>query len=105
MCIHLVFSTLVTLKGGGVAVLCKNDLKVKLLNFIETPYMEIVWCKISTQNWEYYVASVYHPPGLIYEACELLDFLSDSCDQILHDDPNAKIISPCTRQSNPGLLL
>ena len=50
MCIHLVFSTLVTLKGGGVAVLCKNDLKVKLLNFIETPYMEIVWCKISTQN-------------------------------------------------------
>lgn len=55
--------------------------------------MEIVWSKISTPNSEYQVASVYQPPDHTYEAFELLDVLSDCCDQILHDDPsNVKII-------------
>ena len=62
------------------------------LNFTETHHLEVVWCKISTTNSEYYVASVYHPPDPIYDTCELLDFMSNSCDQILHDDPDAKII-------------
>ena len=38
------------------------------------------------------MASIYHPPDPIYDAAELLDFLSDTCDQILLEDPNAKII-------------
>lgn len=32
-------------KGGEVAVLCRNDFKINALNFTETPYLEIVWCK------------------------------------------------------------
>ena len=57
--------------------------------------LETVWCKITTPNSEYHVASVYHPPVTIYETNDLLDFLSDSCDQILLDDPNANIIMAC----------
>ena len=53
---------------------------------------ETFWCNITTPNSEYYVASVYHPPDLIYEATDLLDFLSDSCDQLLLNDPNANIV-------------
>ena len=32
-------------KGGEVAVLCGNDFKINALNFTETRYLEIVWCK------------------------------------------------------------
>ncbi|EDO43665.1 predicted protein, partial [Nematostella vectensis] len=41
---------------------------------------------------EFYAASVYHPPNPVYDAAELLDFMSDTCDQILLENPNAKII-------------
>ena len=30
---------------------------------------------------------------ILYDACELLDYMSNSCDQIFYDDPNAKIIT------------
>ena len=36
--------------------------------------------------------SVCYQPDPIYEATDLLEFLSDSCDQILLDDPIANII-------------
>ena len=51
-----------------------------------------MWCRILTPNYEHYVASVYHSFDPIYDECELLDVMLNSCDQILHDDPNAKII-------------
>ncbi|PFX32709.1 hypothetical protein AWC38_SpisGene2368 [Stylophora pistillata] len=78
--------------GGGVAVLCRNDFKIEMFSFMETHFLEIVWCKILPPNSEYYVASVYHPPDPIYDTWELLDFISNSCDEVLHNDPNAKII-------------
>ena len=77
--------------GGGVAVICRNDWKIKPLNVKEHFDSETVWCKITTHNSEYYVACVYHPPDPIYDANDLLEFISDACDQILLDDPNTKI--------------
>ena len=76
--------------GGGVAIICRNDWKVKVLNAGED--FECVWCKITTPNSEYHVSCVYHPPDPIYEATDLLNFMSDFCDQTLLNDPNAKII-------------
>ena len=43
-------------------------------------------------NNKYYTAVIYHPPDPIYAESELLDQLSDSCEQILLSDPSAKII-------------
>ena len=63
-----------------------------MVNANEEFEFETLWCKITTPNPEYYAASVYHPPHSIYEPADLLKFLSDTCDQILHDDPNAKIV-------------
>ena len=53
---------------------------------------ETLWCKITTPNSGYYAASIYYPFDPIYEPAELLKFSSDTCDQILHYDPNAKIV-------------
>ena len=68
------------------------DFKIIMLNFKVTRYLEIVWWRIWTPNSEHYVASVYHSFDPIYDECELLDVMLNSCDQILHDDPNAKFI-------------
>ena len=39
------------------------------------------------------VAAIYHPPGdYSYDAKELIDYLIDSCEQILLRDPNMNII-------------
>ena len=79
--------------GGGVAIICRNDWKIRVLNFKANFEFETVWCKIQTTNSKYYMASIYHPPDPeVYKATDLIDFLSDSCDQILHDEPDAKIV-------------
>ena len=39
------------------------------------------------------MASIYHPPDPeVYKATDSIEFLSDSFDQILNDDPDAKIV-------------
>ena len=78
--------------GGGVAVICRKDWKIKAINANGQFEFETLWCKITTPNSEFFAASVYHPPDPIYEPAALLNFLSETCDQILHDDPNAKIV-------------
>ena len=78
--------------GGGVAVICRKDWKIKAINANGQFEFETLWCKITTPNSEFFAASVYHPPDPIYEPADLLNFLSETCDQILHDDPNAKIV-------------
>ena len=42
--------------GDGVAILCRDDWKVKNLDFDNN--LECVWCEIVTLNTKYYVASV-----------------------------------------------
>ena len=47
--------------GGGVAIICRNDWKIRVLNFKANFEFETVWCKIQTTNSKYYMASIYHP--------------------------------------------
>ena len=67
--------------GGGVAIICRNDWKCKVLNFQNN--LECIWCEIKTANSKYYAASLYHPPEPVYEEGELLNHLSESIEQIL----------------------
>ena len=43
-------------------------------------------------NSKYYVAAVYHFPDPVYAGGEILDYLSDCCEQVLSSDPYARII-------------
>ena len=76
--------------GGGVAIICREDWKCKSLNFQNN--LECIWCEIETANSKYYVASVYHPPDPTYQESELLNHLSESIEQILQWESNARII-------------
>ena len=72
--------------GRGVSIFCRND-------WISISYdFECLWCEIITVNSEYHVAVVYHPPNPAYADVELLDHLSDTCEQILSSKPNVRII-------------
>ena len=51
-----------------------------------------VWSIITTSNSKYYVAAVYHPPDPVYAGGEILDYLSDCCEQVLSSDPDARIV-------------
>ena len=54
--------------------------------------LESIWCEIETANSKYYVASVYHPPEPTYQESEFLNHLSESIEQILQWESNARII-------------
>ena len=49
--------------GEGVAIICRQDWKCKLLNFQDN--LDCTWCEVGTANSKYYLASVYHPPDHI----------------------------------------
>ncbi len=77
--------------GGGVAILCRNDWKINKLDFNNTVF-ECLWCEIHIKNNnKYYVAAIYNPPDPTYPEPDLLDHLSESCEQILLSDPGARI--------------
>lgn len=73
-------------------IISRKDWKIKVIIANEKFESETLWCKITTPNSGYYAASIYYPFDPIYEPAELLKFSSDTCDQILHYDPNAKIV-------------
>jgi hypothetical protein len=76
--------------GGAVAILCRNDWKINKLDFSNTVF-ECLWCEIHVKNNNiYYVAAIYNPPDPNPEP-DLLDHLSESCEQILLSDPGARI--------------
>ena len=58
---------------GGVAINCRNDWKVKVLNVTDRLVFEYVWCKIATANSEYYAARIYHPSHPVYDSFDLLE--------------------------------
>ena len=72
----------------SVAIIHRNDWECKLLNFQNN--LEYIWCKIKTVNSKYYVASLYHPPNPIYHESELINHLSESMEQILQLESNAR---------------
>ena len=65
-----------------------------MLNVTDNLVFESVWCKITTTNSEYYApASIYHPSHpVVYDSVDLLEYMSDTCDQVLGDGPNVKIM-------------
>ena len=67
--------------GKGVAIICRNDWKLKYLDVVH--YFECIWCKIVTPNCMYYVGAVYHTPESVYPVIELIGNLSESCELIL----------------------
>ena len=77
--------------GGGVAVMCRNDWKIKEISNLCSEF-ECLWTKIKTLNSEFFVATVYHPPNSEYNQCDLVEFLIDSIEKLLLINPNSKII-------------
>ena len=77
-------------RGGGVAIVCRNDWKIRPI--ISESNFECLWCEISTTNSKYYTASIYHPPDPLYDESALLEYLSESMEQILSELPTARII-------------
>jgi hypothetical protein len=78
-------------QGGGVALLCRGDWKCSLLSF-KNNTLECVCSEIETPNTKFYLSSLYHPPDSIYPETELLNYLSDSIEQIFRSEPNARLI-------------
>ena len=62
------------------------------LNVYHSKNFECLWCEIQKDNAKYFVAALYHPPNPNYPECELLEYLSDKCEEILFLDPSSRII-------------
>ena len=61
-------------RGGGVAILCRKDWKMKEIDVRGNEY-ECLWAKVSTTNQDYFVSSVYHPPTFGYYETAFIEFL------------------------------
>ena len=68
--------------GGGVAILYRNDWKMESLPNLTNSF-ECLWVKITTENSIFYVATIYHPPDHMYNPADLVEFLTNSCEQVL----------------------
>ena len=77
-------------KGGGVAILYRTDWKI--LNVYPSENFECLWCEIQKDNTKFFFAALYHPPNPNYPECELLEYLSDKCEEILFLDPSLRTI-------------
>ncbi len=66
---------------------------MQLLPDLGNPF-ECLWTKIITQNSEFFVATIYHPPDYEYNEQDLIEFLIDSCEQLLLSKPNSNIVIP-----------
>ena len=54
--------------------------------------------KLTTENSSFnVVTAVYHSPDHDYNADDLIEFLMDSCEQLLSENPNAKKNSSAKR--------
>ena len=65
----------------------------KLTNLITTTqFLSAYGENPSQKKNKYYVAAIYNPPNPTYLEPDLLEYLSDCCEQILISDPGARII-------------
>ena len=78
-------------RGGGVAILCRNDWKIKERDVSGNEY-ECLWAKVSMINQDYFVASVYHPPTIDYCETTFIEFLVNSCENFLAASLNTRLI-------------
>ena len=66
---------------GRVAILCKIDWRISDIIAGET--FEHISCKTISDNAEYFISALYHPPNPDYQQLELLDYLSRRSKEIL----------------------
>ena len=71
--------------GGGVALICRDNWKIKGL--------ECLWSQVFTTNSKYFIASLYHPPDPLYADSDLLAHLTEPCELIFAGKPNTCIIN------------
>ena len=76
--------------GGGVAIICRDDWKIKRLE-LENDF-ECLWSEVFTTSSKYFIASLYHPPYPVYADSDLLAHLTEACELIFASEPNARII-------------
>ena len=69
----------------------RGGYNIQNIQNMDNPF-ECLWARITTQNSSFDIAVVYHPPEHEYDANDLIDFLTDSSEQLLLENPNAKII-------------
>ena len=68
-----------------------NDWKMEPLPNLTNSF-ECLWVNITTENSIFYVATIYHPPDHMYNPDDLVEFLTNLCEQVLSTLPNTKII-------------
>ena len=88
---HIIRKDRLWSRGGGVAILCRNDWKIENIQNMDNPFV-CLWARITIQNSSFDIAVVYHPPEHDYDANDLIDILTDSSEQLLSENPNAEII-------------
>ena len=76
--------------GGGVAIICRDDWKIKRLE-LENDF-ECLWSEVFTTSSKYFIASLYHPPYPVYADSDLLAHVTETCELIFACEPNARII-------------
>lgn len=79
--------------GGGVAIVCRNDWKVKAIEVLAENGFECLWVEICpTANQVFYAGVIYHPPDPVYQSDDLLDYLTDAFEFLLTNNPDCRII-------------
>ena len=78
-------------RGGGIAVLCRNEWNMKEIDLCGNGY-ECFWAKISAPNQDYCVASVCHPLTFDYNESDFIEFLVNSREGMLAASANARLV-------------
>lgn len=73
---HIIRKDRLSTRGGGVAILCRNDWRMEKIPNMENQF-ECLWVTITTQNSNFNVATVYHPPEHGYDANDLVGEVRD----------------------------
>ena len=63
-----------------------------MLNVYSNQNFEGLWCEIKKDKAKYFATVLYHPTNPDYHGSELLEYLSDNCEEILILDSSARLI-------------
>ena len=80
--------------GGGVAIACRNDWKIKRIDIPSNDNnCECLWSEIRpTSTQVIYAGVVYHPPDPVYNPDELIEYLFDGLETLLTNNPGCRVI-------------
>ena len=80
--------------GGGVAIACRNDWKIKSIDIpSKDNNFECLWSEIQPIKTQViYAGVVYLPPDPVYNPDELIEHLSDGLETLLTNNPGCRVI-------------